>query len=355
MLCGIAQKWAGDSFLMNWIMVTFFAAILIFLFSGFAFYKFYWPTQVTYEKWMWKSNPKFPTPEKVRDEIVQTVKAICFAALCPALVFWLYAKGDASPVAQYAYCGTTPEYGAGYNLATFFLFWIGSDFWEFAYHFIGHKFSCMWNWHCHHHVFFNPTPFAVIADEFADQFCRSLPLVLFPLVMPTNMDILFCVFTVLFYGTGVYHHCGYEVRWPNAHTGFFNTSYHHYLHHSISIKNKPYHCGFMFQIWDQLFGSIYHGECFCVQCQQAKGLRSREEFDKVVIPDYTQLLQPAFWVKGNLLAALTGTSAADSNEELKSKEVPTITESKLEGSAKGVAAPLARSAAAMVTATNLAS
>ena len=29
--------------------------------------------QVTYEKWRYKSNPRFPSPEKVRDEIVQVV------------------------------------------------------------------------------------------------------------------------------------------------------------------------------------------------------------------------------------------------------------------------------------------
>jgi lathosterol oxidase len=31
--------------------------------------------------------------------------------------------------------------------------------------------------HKHHHIFFNPTPFAVIADEWMDQFIRSLPMV----------------------------------------------------------------------------------------------------------------------------------------------------------------------------------
>jgi hypothetical protein len=39
----------------------------------------------------------------------------------------------------------------------------------------------------------------------------------------------------------------------------------HYLHHAISVKNKPYHTGFFFKLWDQLFGSMYKGECFCVK------------------------------------------------------------------------------------------
>lgn len=354
LLCGVVRQYADGSFLICWIVVAIFAFLSVIGFSGPCFYKLYWPSQVTYEKWRMKCNPKYPTPEKVRDEIVQTCKAVWCAALCPALTFWLYAKGASAPEAQWGlnfkgFCGTTPEYGWGYNLGCFFLFWLGSDFYEFFYHYIGHRFSCMWNWHRHHHVFFNPTPFAVVADEFADQFARSLPLVLFPLLMPTNLDVLYMVFTILFYGTGVYHHCGYEVNWPNAHTGFFNTSYHHYLHHSISIKNKPYHCGFMFQAWDQMFGSIYHGKCFCVLCQQAEGKRTREQFDQLVVQDYTVLLKPSFWVSGNLLAALTGTSGADTNEELESKDetvMKTVPE-------KNKSMPLARGAAAMATAAAL--
>merc|ERR1712216_641567 len=120
----------------------------------------------------------------------------------------------------------------------------------------------------------------------------------------------------LFYGVGVYHHCGHEVSWPNAHTGFFNTSYHHYLHHAIAVNKRPYHCGFMFQIWDQLMGNIYPGECFCVVCAQGKGLRTRKQFEEVELQDYSVLLKPSFWFSANMLAVLTDTSAGDNNEEL---------------------------------------
>jgi lathosterol oxidase len=329
-MCGIAETWAGDSFLLNWFAATCCAMVFVVLFSGIVFYKLYWPSQVTYEKWQWKTNPKFPTPEKVRDEIIQTLKSVFCAALCPAMALWLYAQGDTSPIPQYGFCGTTAENGVGYNFITFLIVWIGSDLWESVYHLIGHSFPFMWNWHRHHHVFFNPTPFAVVADEFMDQFFRALPLVVFPLVMPTNLDILYFTFTILFYGTGVYHHSGYELRWPNAHTGFFNTSYHHYLHHSISINRKPYHCGFMFQVWDQLFGSVYHGKCFCVHCSQKQGLRTREQFDAVVKPDYRKLLRPSFWITAdlNMLKVVTGTSASDVNEELQKEEAIDTTEMK---------------------------
>ena len=60
-------------------------------------------------------------------------------------------------------------YGIGYHLATAFVVWIGSDFYEFAYHRLGHVSFPFWKQHKHHHVFFNPSPFAVIADEWIDQ------------------------------------------------------------------------------------------------------------------------------------------------------------------------------------------
>jgi len=317
-ICGVTKQYA-NSFLLTWVAITIMAAMTDLSFSGYAFYKLYWPSQVTYETWFWKTNPKYPTPEKVRDEIIQTLKGMGFAALLPALAMWLHAQGDASPVRTYGYCGVLPEYGWTHNVVCFFVIWIGSDFWEFFYHYLGHRFHCLWNWHRHHHVFFNPTPFSTIADEFMDQFWKALPLLVIPMFMVVNLDVLFFTFTLLFYTTAVYHHCGHELRWPNAHTGFFNTSYHHYLHHSISINQKPYHCGFMFQAYDQLFGSVYKGECFCVRCAQQKGLRSREAFAKVVVQDYSKLLRPSFWVSSSFVETITGTSAADHNEELASR------------------------------------
>ena len=60
-------------------------------------------------------------------------------------------------------------YGLSYHLATALVVWVGSDFYEFAYHRLGHVSFPFWKQHKHHHVFFNPSPFAVIADEWIDQ------------------------------------------------------------------------------------------------------------------------------------------------------------------------------------------
>ncbi|CAM9441127.1 unnamed protein product, partial [Chrysoparadoxa australica] len=152
-----------------------------------------------------------------------------------------------------------------------------------------------WAQHRHHHVFFNPSPFAVIADEYVDQFCRSAPLLLFPLLMPVNIDLLFFQFGLFFYIYGCYLHWGYEFDWLDAHQPFINTAYHHYLHHAKSVVFKPYHTGFYFKIWDQLFGSVYKGQCICAACERKAGRRSKEEYAKVHKPNYSVLLQSSFW------------------------------------------------------------
>jgi hypothetical protein len=55
---------------------------------------------------------------------------------------------------------------------------------------------------------------------------RAVPLLLFPLIMPTNMDLLFALFASMFYGYGIYLHSGHEANWPNAHTPIINSSFH---------------------------------------------------------------------------------------------------------------------------------
>jgi sterol desaturase/sphingolipid hydroxylase (fatty acid hydroxylase superfamily) len=52
---------------------------------------------------------------------------------------------------------------------SFLVIWLGSDVWEFTYHYIGHVTVFGWDQHKPHHVFFNLSPFAVIADEALDQ------------------------------------------------------------------------------------------------------------------------------------------------------------------------------------------
>lgn len=160
------------------------------------------------------------------------------------------------------YCGVNEDFGYGYLAYSFVIIWFVSDFFEWWYHHLGHRFSVMWEQHRHHHKFFNPTPFAVIADEYIDQLARATPLLFFPMVMPCNIDLLFFQYTLFFYGYGTFLHWGYELDYGcSSKQPYLYTAYEHYLHHAVSIKNKTYHTGFFLKIWDQLAGTEYPGMC----------------------------------------------------------------------------------------------
>ena len=91
--------------------------------------------------------------------------------LCP--VFVIYASSRDIP-GIHGYCGDPNQIGI-YGHFLQMLIIIGfSDFVEYAYHWVGHRYTAMWDVHKHHHVFYNPSPFAVIADEWMDQFIRSM-------------------------------------------------------------------------------------------------------------------------------------------------------------------------------------
>jgi len=295
MLCEINE--ASGSFFSTWAWLSLLETFFLFLTSAPVFYYYYWNTNVTYQKWIYKSNPKFPSPEKVRDEIVQMMKGMLCATVCPALALELSRIG----VGQ-AFCGWGDR-SVLYHVGTLLLSWIVTDFFEFSYHRLGHLDLRFWKHHKHHHVFHNPSPFSVIADEPIDQIFRSSPLLILSILVPINMDLLFLQFGLFFYTYGVYLHCGYEQSFLSPHNAVINTSFQHYAHHARSSMNTPYHCGFFLKIWDQLFDTCYpkDKDCFCAECARKSGERTKEEFSKISVPDYSCLLTPTFWFTWNTL------------------------------------------------------
>ncbi len=288
MLCEISTH---GNFFTTWVALSAIGLIFTGAMSGWLFRRYYW--RPTFEQWQRKSNPEFPPPAMVKREIVTMVKGIAVATIPPALALWLIGSGWSQ-----AYCGVG-DYGWTWLVASFFVVWIGSDFVEFYYHHLGHKHRRLWREHKAHHAFFNPSPFAVIADGWVDQFFRATPMLIFPLLMPVNIDMLFFTYAAFFYGYGVYLHWGYELRWPDAHHPWINTSFQHYLHHASSTLNKPYSTGFFFKLWDQLFDTTPdEAICSCSRCAVERGERTREAFEAVEKPDYSVLLQPSFWVGG---------------------------------------------------------
>jgi len=288
MLCEISTH---GNLLTTWIALCLIAVVFTGGMSAWLFHRYY--SRPTFEQWQRKSNPAFPPPVMVKREILTMLKGIAVAAFPPALALWLVQTGWSK-----AYCGVG-DYGWAYLVGTFFLVWIATDFVEFYYHRLGHKHRRAWREHKAHHAFFNPTPFAVIADGSVDQFFRATPMLIFPLVMPINIDMLFFTFALFFYGYGVYLHWGYELRWPDAHHPWINTSFQHYLHHAHSTLHKPYSTGFFFKLWDQLFRSEPNeAVCSCAKCATLRGERTRAAFDAVEKRDYSVLLRPAFWLGG---------------------------------------------------------
>jgi lathosterol oxidase len=287
MLCEIARH---GNFFTTWAVLTLLALAATMAMSAWIFRRYYWAP--TIETWRKKSSPNYPSPELVRREVLQMLKGLVTATICPALALTLSQHGWG-----HAYCGVG-ERGVGWLVISFFAVWLGTDLFEFAYHRVGHVWRFAWKEHRHHHVFNNPSPFAVIADNPIDQLLRSAPMALFPLLMPMNMDLLFFTFSVFFYGYGAYLHWGHELSWPDAHHPVINTAYQHYLHHARSTLHRPYHTGFFFKIWDQLAGSMSPDPCACAKCCVERGERSDAAWAKVVLPDYSVLLRPAFWWSG---------------------------------------------------------
>jgi len=257
---------------------------------------------------MYKSNPIYPSADKVRDEIIQTLKGVASAALCPALSLWMnennYAQG---------YCGMG-EYSWGWLVSSFFIVWLSTDFYEFYYHRLGHLTNFGWVQHKHHHVFFNPSPYSVIADEYVDQFVRSLPLVIFPMIMPINMDLMYFTFGFFFYGYGVALHSGHELSFLSSHNYWINTPFQHYVHHAKSVYKKPYHTGFFIKVWDRMFDSLYDKKCVCAECARKEGKRSHEKYLTIVKPDYSDLLNWRFWIKGEVDTAAEEKKVVDEME-----------------------------------------
>lgn len=182
MLCEISI-WCGNNFFLTWIMLTLIGGIVLLFLSGVIFYYYY--VNVSYEKWLTKSNAKYPPPETVRMEVIMMLKGLLMATFCPSLALYLMGRGKFD-----VYCGVG-KYGWGYLIFSFFVIWLVTDFFEFFYHRLGHTIESLWSVHKYHHQFFNPTPFAVIADEYLDQLVRASPLLFLPAMMPLNMDLLF--------------------------------------------------------------------------------------------------------------------------------------------------------------------
>eukprot|EP00933_Yihiella_yeosuensis_P050891 TRINITY_DN48696_c0_g1_i1.p1 TRINITY_DN48696_c0_g1~~TRINITY_DN48696_c0_g1_i1.p1 ORF type:complete len:299 (+),score=53.10 TRINITY_DN48696_c0_g1_i1:181-1077(+) len=294
MICEVADQLGGNA-IGTWLLFTVMAMIVGMGSSSFAFAKLYW--KPTFEQWQYKSNPKYPKPEQVKREVLLTLKCVALTTICPTLSLHLRHTGLSK-----AYCGWGGYSILEHVLAAFCIV-VATDFFEWGYHYLGHIVPSLWKGHKSHHRFYNPSPFAVIADEAVDQLVRASPMLVFPMIAPVNMDVLFGIYTLILYFYGVYLHCGYELEWPDAHHPWINSSFQHYIHHAVGAVGKPVHTGFFVKFWDLLVDGDYtadmlkEGKCSCSKCARKRGERSLEEWEKVEKVDYSVLLKPEFWIK----------------------------------------------------------
>lgn len=287
MLCEVGGQYG---FMALWLTMTIGGFVSMMVLSTLIFIPYY--VNPTFEKWVFKCNPKFPSPALIRKEIVHMTKGLSVATLCPAFTLFASFAGWSK-----GYCGDPHNIGfQGFVIQSAIIFGF-TDFAEYGYHWCGHRFKSFWEIHKHHHAFYNPSPFAVIADDWPDQLVRTLPMAILPTLMPINMDLLFAIFATLFYGYGVYLHFGYETKYLSAHNPIFNTSYHHYQHHAVSVIGKPVYTGFFFKIWDYLFDTNSPNPCQCVECRPK---RTEKQWKETLKPDYSILLSPSWWINTSL-------------------------------------------------------
>jgi len=284
MLCEImAQSTLG--FVETWALLTVAAWASLLLTSGLPFLAYYaWPT---YETWKVKTNKQYPSPELVRSEAYKSARGAMAVTLCPTLALYLAKTGHSQ-----AYCGF--KYGWEWEVLQFALIFVAVDFIEWGWHYMGHRFDVLWEIHRPHHKYFNPTPWAVIADDMPDEIARASPLFLLPMLGPVNIEMMFLQFVLFFNFYGTLIHTGIDFSWLSPHGSWIlNTPYHHHIHHKLSTKGRPMHTGFFLQIWDRAMGSIHTGECHCSACDAPN--RTPEAFAAIHKPDYSVLLQPSFW------------------------------------------------------------
>jgi len=220
MLCELSSYF-GNNFVLTWLMLSLIAFVSMMISSSILFYYSY--VRITYEKWLQKSNPKYPSVKEVRTEIILMLKGVLSGTFCPSLTLYFLSKNQLN-----GYCGIEP-YGWKYLIISFFVSWLFVDFYEFFYHRMTHKYDFLWKIHKSHHQFFNPTPFSVIAEDYIDQIVGSSPLFILPLIFPINVDLLF--FQVKF-----------NKKKPNKDFPFVNFSLLYFSMHTVFICIGDLNC-----------------------------------------------------------------------------------------------------------------
>ncbi len=88
------------TFLQIWLILSALSFVSLLSISAVAFYFLY--GKPTYETWIYKINPQYPTPQKVREEITVMLQGLIFSTICPALSVFFSQRGMG-----WGYCGNS--------------------------------------------------------------------------------------------------------------------------------------------------------------------------------------------------------------------------------------------------------
>lgn len=283
-------------FLLVWVQTCIYS-LLIELPLALLVFKYYY-VDITYEKWVYKIQPyKFPSLKQIQSELVTLApKSIVVYGTIQVISLYLASNGYSK---GYCLSNNEQEYPPYYTLVLQpMLIYVLLDLMLWCQHTLGHvKVSGLWKYHRVHHVESDViNPLSAFADHWFDTVTQKGPaLILLPFIIPISMEVYVFVLVVFANFHGIMFHSGYESTILTSHNGIFATAYHHHIHHKMSHVNKSYYNGFLL-FWDYLAGTyLPKDKCQCITCRRSNNknnqmpLRTREEFDALVIPDYMGL------------------------------------------------------------------
>lgn len=308
LICSVAEQVSAFEGFKAWLMIWLTYSMFVYLVltgSSIAAFVYYY-VYPTYDKWRFKTNPKYPSPTYVAGELfLGGFLGPLGVTVVSSIHLYLIGNGTLRH-----HCDTPLTWQ--HRLMSVVLATVITDFYEWGWHYLGHWVESLWMVHKHHHKYYNPTPFGTIADYPMDNFMRSLYVIIVYAVSITvfgqnlDVDMLYLATGFLNMVYGMYLHCGHELPCLPYDSKIFNTSFQHYVHHAVSVKNKPLHTGFFVKFWDRLAGSEYVGTQVLPAIEDQKlGNRSLERWEKEVkpnLPDYSVLLSPSWWAENWRLA-----------------------------------------------------
>lgn len=241
----IAEYLTGNSFWMTWFIFSSVNAIWYTTICGLMWY-FLYCQKIFGTKW--KTQIKWPKDSTIFKE--WTTGLVCCGAAGFNMALTIY-------LSQLGYSQLYYQIESYSTLLWGILFqFTFMEIYSWAFHYACHNISFLWNIHKSHHLFPNPTPFAVMADDPLDMFIKSFPIVLIPQLFPTWDGALFGIFGLVNFIYGSFLHGGFDFPFlPSSTSKYLVSPWHHNDHHSGNMKCN---FGFFTAFLDILFGTRSH-------------------------------------------------------------------------------------------------